>query len=72
MSFEFPPCLAPFVSDTGGHISFVDTVGVVAKSMALDLKPFGTVHFVGLKSGISSTFEITLRYANNRALRHRG
>ena len=36
---------------------FADTLGIVAKNMALGLKPFGTGLFIGPKSGISSDLE---------------
>ena len=37
---------------------FADTLGIVAKSMALGLTPFGSGHFIEPKSGISSKLEI--------------
>ena len=41
-----------------GIYHFVDTVGIVAKNMALRLKPFGTGLFIGPKSDIRSTLEL--------------
>ena len=40
------------------HKPFVETLGIVAKNMALGLKPFYFGLFIGPKSGLSSDHEL--------------
>ena len=58
MPFEFPPCLAPFVADTGGHLSLFQHHWDRGEEFALALKPFDAGVFIGPKSSISSELEI--------------